>query len=53
LTVSESSNWQSLRVEINAALKDGGRAMTIAPAALRGKWLVVLREKFERTRTGS
>jgi predicted permease len=33
--------WQSLRVEINAALKDGGRAATIAPAALHGKWFVV------------
>jgi predicted permease len=33
--------WQSLRVEINAALKDGGRAAPMAPAALRGKWLVV------------
>jgi len=34
--------WQSLGVEINAALKDGGRAAPMAPAALRGKWLVVL-----------
>jgi predicted permease len=33
--------WQSLRVDINTALKDGGRAVTVAPAALRGKWLVV------------
>jgi len=31
---------QSLRVEINAGLKEAGRA-AIAPAALRGKWLVV------------
>ena len=33
--------WQSLRVEINAALKDGARSATFGPAALRGKWLVV------------
>jgi predicted permease len=33
--------WQSMRVDINTALKDGGRAMTITPAAQRGKWLVV------------
>jgi predicted permease len=33
--------WQSLRVEINAGLKDGGRAATNVAVALRGKWLVV------------
>ena len=32
--------WQSLRVEINAGLKEGGRAL-LAPAARRGKSLVV------------
>jgi len=32
--------WQSLRVEINTSLKEGGRAL-LAPAARRGKWLVV------------
>jgi predicted permease len=34
--------WQSLRVEIHAALKDGGRAAMAAPVALRGKSLVIL-----------
>ena len=33
--------WQSLKVEINAALKDGGRGTTTGPATLRGKGLVV------------
>jgi predicted permease len=32
--------WQSLRVEINAGLKEGGRAL-VGPAARRGKSLVV------------
>src|SRR5439155_18287872 len=33
--------WQSLRVEIGAALKDGGRAALGAAAPLRGRSLVV------------
>jgi predicted permease len=34
--------WHSLRTDINAGLKDGGRATASAPAALRGRWLVVV-----------
>ncbi|HMF59105.1 MAG TPA: ABC transporter permease [Vicinamibacterales bacterium] len=34
--------WQSVRADVNAGLKDGGRAAMGAPAALRGKGLVVL-----------
>jgi predicted permease len=33
--------WQSLRVEVNAALKDGGRGMTAGSTGLRGNGLVV------------
>jgi predicted permease len=34
--------WQSVRADVNAGLKDGGRATMSRPAALRGKGLVVL-----------